>query len=88
MIIESRDVVFFKRIFSYKREKKTSRKRTHETTFRDEGPNEPIVNVEAEPRRSQRLRISKNFGSDFIVYALESEPQIFKKPMSTLKAQM
>ena len=42
MIIESRDTVFFEIIFSYKQEEdKTSEKRTHETSFRNEGPNEP-----------------------------------------------
>ena len=50
MIIESRDVVFF----LYKREEdKTSGKRTHETGFRDKGPNEPTVNAKVEPRKSQ-----------------------------------
>ena len=89
MIIESRDAVFFEDIFPYKREAdKTSGKRTHEMAFRDESPEEPIVNAETEPRRSQRFRISKSFGPDFIAYVLESEPQTFKKVMSTLEAQM
>ena len=75
MIIESRDVVFFEDIFSYKwEEKKTSGKRPHETAFRDEGLDEPTVDVKVESRRSQRARISKSFGADFIAYALESEP--------------
>ena len=65
MIIESRDAVFFEDIFPYKREAdKTSGKRTHEMAFRDESPEEPIVNAETEPRRSQRSRISKSFGPD------------------------
>ena len=84
MIIESKDVVFFEDIFSYKREEdKTSEKRTHEMTFKDESSNEPIINVKVEPRRNQRLRISKFFGSDFIAYVIESEPQIFIEVMST-----
>ena len=50
MIIEFRDTVFFEDIFPYKpEEEKTSRKRTHDTTFRDEGPNKLTVNVEVEP---------------------------------------
>ena len=53
-------------------------------TFRDESPEELIVNAESEPR-SQRSRISKSFGSDFIVYAIESEPQTFKEVVSTQK---
>ena len=47
-------------------EEKTSGKITHETALKDEGPNEPTVNVDVEPRRSQRSRILKSFGSDFI----------------------
>ena len=46
MIIESRDDVFFENIFSYKQKKhKTFGKWTHETTFKNEGPSEPIVNA-------------------------------------------
>ena len=84
MIIEYRDV-FFEDIFLYKRDEyKTSGKRTHEIAFRDESPKEPIGNAKVEPR-SQRSRISKSFGPDFIAYAIESMPQTF---MSTLEAQM
>ena len=57
-------------------------------TFRDESPEEPTVNAEMEPRRSQKSRISKSFCSDFIAYAIKSEPQTFKEAMSTLEAQM
>ena len=89
MIIESRDDVFFKDIFLYKREtEKTSGKRTHEMAFSDESPKEPIVNAKIEPRRGQRSRISKSFGPYFIAYAIESEPQTFKETMSTPEAQM
>ena len=56
--------------------------------FRDESLKEPIVNAEIEPRRSQRSRISKSFGPDFIAYAIESEPQTFKEAMSIPEAQM
>ena len=44
--------------------------------------------MEVEPRRSQRSRISKSFGPDFIAYAIESEPQTFKEVMSTPEAQI
>ena len=86
MIIKSRDVVFFEDIFSYKRETdKTSEKRTHEMAFRDESPEKPIVNAEIKSRRSQRSRISKSFGPDFIAYVIESEPQTFNEAMSIQK---
>ena len=55
--------------------------------FRDESSEEPIFNAEIEPR-SQRSRISKSFGSDFIAYAIEREPQIIKETMSTPVVQM
>ena len=64
MIIEFRDAVFFEDIFPSKQEEeKTSGKRTHEIAFRDESPKEPIGNAEVEPRRNQRSRISKSYGS-------------------------
>jgi len=44
--------------------------------------------VEVKPKRSKRSRISKSFGPDFIAYAIESEPQIFKEVTSTSEAQM
>ena len=88
MIIKSKDIVFFEDIFPCKWETdKTSRKRTHEMVFRDKSPEEPIVNAEIEPRRSQRPRISKSFGSDFITYAIESEHQTFKEALSTPKCR-
>ena len=53
MIIESRGAVFFEDIFPYKRETdKISGKRAHEMAFRDENPEEPIVNAKIELKRS------------------------------------
>jgi len=87
MIIESRDVLFGY-VFPYKwEENNASRKRIYETTFKDKGPSELTVNAEVEAR-SKRSRISKSFGPDFTTYALESEPQIFKKVMSTPESQI
>ena len=89
MIIEYRDVMFFEDIFPYKQEKdKTFEKRTYETAFRDERPSGPTDNEEVELRRSQRSRISKSFGSEFIAYALESKPQTFKEVMFTPEIQI
>ena len=80
MIIESRDVFF--EVYVQTERNKTSGKRTHKTAFKDEGPGEPTINAEVEPR-SKRSRISKFFGPNFVAYALESEPQIFKKATSS-----
>ena len=89
IIIKFKDVMFFEDIFSYKREEdKTSGKRTHEMAFRQEIPKKSIGNAKVEPRRSQRSRISKSFGPDFIAYTIKGEPQTFKEAMSTLKVQM
>ena len=86
MIIEFRDDVFFEDIFPYKRETdKASEKRIHEMAFRNKSPKEPIVNAKIESRRSQRSKISKSFGPDFIAYG---EPQTFKEAMSIPEAQM
>ena len=98
MIIESRADVFFEDIFSYKLETdKTSEKRTHEMTFRNESPEEPIVNAEIEPRRSQRSRISKSFcnapipaGTETLlrrIYAGQKYPHVYTLSISTGKNQ-
>ena len=80
--------MYFEDIFPYKwEEDKTSGKRTHEMAFRHESPKKPIDDAEIE-RRSQKSRISKSFGPDFIAYAIESESQIFKGVMSTPEAQI
>jgi len=81
MIVESRDAMFFEDVFLYKQEEdKTSGKRIHEIAFRDE------VNVETEPRRNMRSRISKSFGLNFIAYTLASEPRAYKEAISTCNA--
>ena len=56
--------------------------------FKDKGPSELAVNAKVELRRSQRSRISKFFGPDFVAYAPESEPQIFKEAIPTPEVQM
>ena len=36
-----------------------------------------------EPRRSKRAKVSKTFGSDYLAYMLENEPNTLKELMST-----
>ena len=74
--------------FHTNKKKKYFWERIHKTTFGDKEPNKSIVNAEVELRRSQKSRISKSFGPNFITYALESEPQIFKVVMSTSEAKI
>ena len=51
MIIKSKDTRFFEDAFSYKREENNaSEKRTYEMPFRDEGPSEPTIDAEVEPK--------------------------------------
>ena len=45
-------------------------------------------NESDDPRRSKRVRISKSFGSDFLTYLLENEPQNFKEAMSSPEAPL
>ena len=89
MIIESRYGVFFEDTFSYTRKENNAyEKRIHETAFRNKGSSEPIIYTKVELRRSKRSRVSKSFSSNFIAYALESKPQIFKEVTSMLEAQI
>ena len=61
---------YLKTSFCTNEKKKDFWEKIHETVFKDEGLNEPTVNVEVQPRRNQRSKISKSFGPDFIAYAI------------------
>jgi len=61
--------------------------KTHETSFRVERPSVLTIDVKVKTNKEKRSRISKSFGPNFVVYAFESEPQIFKEVMSTPKAK-
>ncbi|XP_074570564.1 uncharacterized protein LOC141827228 [Curcuma longa] len=77
-IIESRNVSFFEDVFPYKsREEASSSKRTFETQ-EEEHEGEP---EEVELRRSKRARVEKSYGSDFITFMLESEPQNYTEAL-------
>ncbi|XP_075499393.1 uncharacterized protein LOC142537784 [Primulina tabacum] len=63
---------------SYGKEKPSSSKRSHETIEKEQELNQDI-----EPRRSKIARTEKSFGSDFITFMIESEPQSFKESMGS-----
>jgi len=63
------------------RKKTTLLGKTHEISFRDGEPSEPIVDMKVEPKTIKRSIISKSFDLDFIAYVIETESQIFEKAM-------
>ncbi|XP_074578534.1 uncharacterized protein LOC141835014 [Curcuma longa] len=79
-IIESRNASFFEHVFPYKtREEESSSKRIYESQEEEE-VDEPI---EVEPRRSKRARVEKSFGTDFITFMLESDPQTYSEAVNS-----
>ena len=87
-IIESRNAVFFEEIFPYKSTQiSSSLKRNFESTSSTSHDQELMEERnEVELRRSKRAKTSKSFGSEFLTYMLEDEPQSFKEAISTPKA--
>ena len=87
-IIESRNAVFFEEIFTYKSTQiSSSLKRNFESTSSTSHDQELMEERnEVELRRSKRAKTSKSFGSEFLTYMLEDEPQSFKEDISTPKA--
>ena len=43
---------------------------------------------EVEPKRSKRERIEKSFGTNFLMYMLEREPQTYKEAVNSTKGLM
>ena len=88
-IVESRNASFFENIFPSKNACDGSfLKRTRDTATSD--IDHESINDESEEalRRSKRARTSKSFGSDFLTYLLEKEPQSFNEAMSTPETPM
>lgn len=81
-IIESNEVEFFEDVFPYKEPRTISVKRVRE----DNISTSKVQEEESEPRRSKRARTSKDFGSDFITYLSEYEPQTYKPAMESPEA--
>ena len=88
-IMESRKASFFEHIFPCKFEKRPiSSKRTYEIMNEDSQDQNQEQEVEDEPRRSKRIRIEKSFGSDFLTYLLENEPQSFQEDVNSPKGPL
>ena len=75
-IIESRNAVFFKEIFSYKSTQvSSSLKINFESTSSTSHDQELMKEMnEVEPRCRKRAKMSKSFGPNFLTYMLEDEP--------------
>ena len=76
-IMESDSVEFFEHIYPYKTRLESSSGGSKQPR---EEPKENEQNEES-PRRSKRQKTSTSFGSDFVTFLLESEPQTFKEAM-------
>ncbi|XP_075659149.1 uncharacterized protein LOC142629035 [Castanea sativa] len=87
-IIESRNAVFFEEIFPYKSTQvSSSLKRNFKSTSNTSHDQELMEERnEVDPRRNKRAKMSKSFGSNFLTYMLEDEPQSFKEAISTPEA--
>ena len=76
-VMESDSAEFFDNIYPYKNRFESSSVGSKQPR---KEPKENKPNEES-PRRSNRQRTSTSFGSDFVTFFLESEPQTFKKVM-------
>ena len=75
--MESDSAEFFEHIYPYKTRLESSSGGSKQPR---EEPKENEPNEES-PRRSKHQRKSTSFGSDFVIFLLESEPQTFKEAM-------
>ena len=76
-VMESDSAEFFEHIYPYKTRLESSSGLSKQPI---EEPKENEQNEES-PRRSKRQKTSTLFGSDFVTFLLESEPQTFKEAM-------
>ena len=82
--MKSRNASFFEEIFPYKEISGTSsNKRTYDNMA---SSSHQEKHPEDEPRRSKRLKATKTFGPDYIMYIIKNVPQTFKEAMSILEA--
>ncbi|XP_070675674.1 uncharacterized protein [Malus domestica] len=87
-ILESADAEFFEDIFPYKdKEFGSNTKRVHDHSH-DKASSSGIQGNDVEPRRGKRIKVSKNFGPDFIAFLSENEPRTFKEAMSSSEAPL
>ena len=87
MIMESRNASFFEDIFSCKsKEDLGSSKNKLEAI--NKNCQDQDKDSEVEPKRSKRARIEKYYGTNFLMYMLEREPQTYKEAMNSTNGLM
>ena len=84
-IMESTNASFFKDVFPCKyREEPSSSKRVLETI--NENSQDQDKDDGVEPTYDKISRIEKSFGSDFLTFVLEKEPQTFKEVINCIES--
>ncbi|KAK9100306.1 hypothetical protein Scep_023736 [Stephania cephalantha] len=87
-IIESVDAEFFEHIFPFKENQSgSSLKRIVEESL-DESSTSKVQEQELEPRRGKRVKVTKNFGPDFVNMLTENEPQTYNEAISSPDAPL
>ena len=89
-ILESKNASFFENTFPYKSREvgSSSLKRTLETMDENSHDVQQEVEIVGEPRRSKRARVEKFFGSDFLTYMLEAEPQTYSEAIRSTESSL
>ncbi|PHT40155.1 hypothetical protein CQW23_19009 [Capsicum baccatum] len=78
-VIESANAEFFENIYPYK----TRHEQSIGGSKRPQDESSENVHNYDNPRRSTRQVTSTSFGSDFVIFLLENEPQTFKEAMTS-----
>lgn len=85
-IIESVNVEFFEEIYPYEENKSGSTiKRSHDQSH-DEVSSLRVQEIDSEPRRRTRTKVSKNFGPYFLTFLSENEPQTYHEAITSHEA--
>jgi hypothetical protein len=82
-IIESKEAIFHENKFPFKSKISGGL----EQQGRDESlmsKSKEADKIEIEPRKSKRLRIEKDFGPDYYVYSLQSDPTSLEEALSSI----
>ncbi|GJT92854.1 retrotransposon protein, putative, ty1-copia subclass [Tanacetum coccineum] len=90
-IIEPAEAEFFENIFPYKDKEKqilNPRKRVIDNQLSQDkkNNNSEVLQENIEPRRSKRAKVTKDFGTDYMTYVVNEEPQTYKATMESSEA--
>ncbi|GJX51284.1 retrovirus-related pol polyprotein from transposon TNT 1-94, partial [Tanacetum coccineum] len=85
VILESNDADFYKHKYPFKSTNSGGASSSNLPLIR---VNENHDNLDSEPRRSKRARITKSFGPEFCAYTLEEDPSNLQEALTSLLADM